>query len=148
MAEVLFYHLRDRSLEQALPPLLEKCLERSWRTVVQVGSQERRDALDAYLWTYRDEAFLPHGTITDGRGELQPIWITDGDDNPNDAAVRFFADGTVPGDAQGYDRVVVIFDGNDPEALERARGAWKALSADHEATYWQQNAAGAWEKKA
>ena len=58
MTEVLFYHLQNMSVENVLPPLLEKSLERGWRVVVQSTSEERADALDAHLWTYRDE-FVP-----------------------------------------------------------------------------------------
>ena len=67
MTEVLFYHLQDMSLENVLPPLLEKSLERGWRVVVQSTSEERADALDAHLWTYRDDSFLPHATWRAGR---------------------------------------------------------------------------------
>lgn len=149
MTEILFYQLDRQPLERALPELLEKCLARGWRTVVQVGSEERRDALDAHLWTYRDEAFLPHGTAKDGNAEAQPVWLTAGDDNPNHATVRFLADGAALPDAGGYARIVMLFDGQDPDALDRARGAWKEVrAAGHDATYWQQSERGRWEKKA
>jgi DNA polymerase III subunit chi len=52
-----------------LPELLEKCLERQWRAVVQLGSDERRDALDAHLWTYRDDG-IP--AARDGEGRQAP----------------------------------------------------------------------------
>lgn len=42
MSEVLFYHLTESKLEDALPPLLDKSLERGWRVVVQAGDAERR----------------------------------------------------------------------------------------------------------
>jgi DNA polymerase-3 subunit chi len=149
MTEVLFYHLDRQPLERVLPELLEKCLDRGWRTVVQVGSEERRDALDAHLWSYRDEAFLPHGTVKDGNAEGQPVWLTAGDDNPNHATVRFLADGADLPDPAGYARVVMLFDGQDPDAVDRARAAWKtAKAAGHDATYWQQSERGRWEKKA
>ena len=45
MTEVLFYHLTQSRLEEALPDLLEKSLGRGWRVVVQFSSEERRDAL-------------------------------------------------------------------------------------------------------
>lgn len=57
MTEVLFYHLQNMSVESVLPPLLEKSLERGWRVVVQSTSQERAEALDAHLWTYREIRF-------------------------------------------------------------------------------------------
>ena len=149
MTEVLFYHLQKQPLERVLPELLEKCLERKWRAVVQVGSEERRDALDAHLWTYRDDGFLPHGTVKDGHATAQPVWLTTGDDNPNGANVRFLSDGAETADYPGYERVVVLFDGNDAEAAERARTQWAAVkAAGHDATYWQQSERGRWEKKA
>lgn len=149
MTEVLFYHLEQATLEAVLPSLLEKSLARGWRAVVQVGSQERLKALDAHLWTYRDEGFLPHGTADDGRAGEQPVWLTDTDDNPNGAAIRFLADGASPTAVGDYERVVLLFDGTDPEALTRARAAWKTLKdTDHAITYWQQTPEGRWEKKA
>ena len=149
MTEILFYHLERQPLEQILPGLLEKCLERNWRTVVQVGSEARRDALDAHLWTYRDESFLPHATAKDGHAEAQPVWLTAEDDNPNGATVRFLAEGAETADPTAYQRVVRIFDGNDPDAVDRARAAWAAAkAAGHDATYWQQAESGRWERKA
>ena len=149
MTEVLFYHLDRQPLEKALPELLEKCVERGWRTVLQLGSEERCEAIDAHLWTYRDKSFLPHGTKKDGHAEAQPIWLTVGPDNPNRATVRILADGAEPPDLAQYERVVMLFDGNDPEAVDRARASWTgAKAAGHAATYWQQNERGKWEKKA
>jgi DNA polymerase-3 subunit chi len=149
MTEILFYHLQSQPLEHVLPGLLERSLERKWRVVVQVGSDERRDALDAHLWTYRDESFLPHGTAKETRAAEQPVWLTATDDNPNGATVRFLADGAETADYAVYQRVVILFDGNDADAVDRARGQWSAAkSAGHDATYWQQNGAGRWEKKA
>lgn len=149
MTEVLFYHLERQSLEAVLPTLVEKCLERSWRVVVQAGSRERRDALDSLLWTYRDDSFLPHGTSADGPGEDQPVFLTAEDDNPNGATVRFLVDRATPGELEPYQRVVFLFDGNDPDALAEARNRWRAVKAEgHELTYWQQSPAGRWERKA
>jgi DNA polymerase-3 subunit chi len=149
MTEVLFYHLDRQPLERALPELLEKCLERGWRTVVQVGSEERRDALDAHLWTYRDDAFLPHGTVKDGSPAAQPVWLTTDAENLNGATVRFLADGAEPPALAAYERIVVLFDGNDPDAVERARATWTTVRAEgHQATYWRQSEGGRWEKQA
>jgi DNA polymerase III subunit chi len=83
MTEVLFYHLQSMSLESVLPPLLEKSLERGWRVVVQSTSQERADALDAHLWTYRDDSFLPHATWRAGDAQDQPIVLAVEEGNPN-----------------------------------------------------------------
>lgn len=149
MTEILFYHLTDNTLEQVLPGLLEKCLERDWRVVVQAGSRERVDALDAHLWTWADHSFLPHGATRDGSEADQPIWLTDGDDNPNGAAVRFVVDGAEPPDLAAYERGIYLFDGHSSPAVEQARARWTIeKDAGNDVTYWRQKPGGGWEKKA
>ena len=149
MTEVLFYHLTESTLEEALPPLLEKSLQRGWRVVVQAGGEERRDALDTHLWVYRDDAFLAHGTDREPHVEDQPVLLTTKPDNANAAQIRFLVDGAEPPDLSPYDRVVFLFDGHDAQQLETARGHWKSVrAAGHEVTYRQQAGDRRWERKA
>ncbi len=147
--EIYFYHLEKRSLEEVLPNLLERSLERGWRAAVQAASEERLEALNTLLWTYREESFLPHGTARDGPPEAHPVYLTTGEDNPNGARVRFLVDGATLADASGYDRVVFIFDGRDAAAVAKAREDWQAAKAlGYAVSYWQQDDAGRWQKKA
>src|ERR1700683_3344906 len=126
MTEVLFYHLQNMLLETVLPPLLEKSLERGWRVVVQSTSEERTEALDAHLWTYREDSFLPHATWRAGDAQDQPVLLVVEDDNPNRANVRFLVDNAaLPVDPEAYDRLVLVFNGDDDDALATARSAWK-----------------------
>ncbi|MEQ8267825.1 MAG: DNA polymerase III subunit chi [Parvibaculum sp.] len=149
MTEVLFYHLQNAPLEQVLPQLLERSLQRGWRAIVKAGGPERLDALNSVLWTYSDDSFLPHGTRADGPPELEPVFLTVEDENPNSASVLFLVDGAAPGDIGPYERCVLMFDGRDEAALGAAREHWKTLKAEgHDATYWQQSEQGRWEKKA
>mgnify|MGYP001258224260 CR=1 FL=1 len=147
--EIYFYHLEQATLEQVLPQLLEKTLERGWKAVVQAGSKERLDALDTTLWTYAEGSFLPHGTTRDGSTERQPVFLTTATDRPNGADVRFLVDRAHCEDVSGYARVVILFDGGDAEALAAARADWKRLTGQGlAATYWQQGPGGKWVKKA
>lgn len=149
MTEVLFYQLQRQPLETVLPGLLERSLQRGWRCVVQAGGEERMRSLDDALWTYADDSFLPHGTEADDPA-AQPILLTTADGNANGASVRFLVDGAaLPGEPQAYERIVLLFDGNDSDALLRAREDWKKVkSAGLSATFWQQNGDGRWEKRA
>ncbi|RYX93580.1 MAG: DNA polymerase III subunit chi [Bradyrhizobiaceae bacterium] len=149
MTEVLFYHLQNMALENVLPPLLEKSLERGWRCVVQSSSEERADALDAHLWTYRDDSFLPHATWRAADAAVQPILLVTEDSNPNAAQVRFLVDNApLPADTGGYERMVLVFNGDDDEALTAARAAWTDCKARGlAATYWQADERGRWQKR-
>lgn len=147
--EVLFYHLERQPLERVLPSLLQRTLERGWRAIVQVGSTERLEALDAHLWTFADDSFLPHGTPKDGAPDRQPILLTVDQDNNNGAGVRFLLDGADMDTFSGYVRIVVMFDGRDQEAVAAARAQWQRVKAQGcKATYWRQSDAGRWEQKA
>lgn len=147
MAEVLFYHLERQRLEEVLPRLLERTLSRGWRAVVEVADPARCDMLDRHLWTYRDDSFLPHG-IADQNAADHPIVLVTGPANPNSANVRFLADGAAPADVAAYQRVVMLFSADDPDAVAEARRHWKPLKeAGHDVTYWRQSPSGAWEKK-
>jgi DNA polymerase-3 subunit chi len=149
MTEVLFYHLQEQPIEKVLPNLLERALARGWRAVVQAASDDRVDALDAHLWTFSDDSFLPHGTDREATVAEQPIVLTVREDNPNGASVRFLIDGApVPPDAGSYQRLVLLFDGSDPEAVVAARERWTAAKAQgFDVTYWQPDERGRWQRK-
>ena len=149
MAEVLFYHLTQIPLERTLPELLEKSLQRGWRVLVKGGNADRLAFLDEKLWTYKDDSFLPHGVAGEG-AELHPVYLTIGDEEPNQANILFLVDGAVyPFDKMNkFDRVCVLFDGNDADALNDAREDWKAtVAARLPAKYWAQKD-GRWTQKA
>jgi DNA polymerase III subunit chi len=148
MSEVLFYHLTESTLYDALPPLVERSLARGWKVVVQAASDERRDALDAHLWTFRDDSFVAHGTDGEPHAAEQPVILTTGQGNANDASVRFVVDGAEPPSPEGYERLVLMFDGHDQQQVEAARAHWKSYKATGAAlTYWQQTPEGKWAKK-
>jgi DNA polymerase-3 subunit chi len=145
--EVWFYHLERSSLEQVLPELLERTLSRGWRARVQSSDPGRVEALDNWLWTWRDDSFLPHGLTGEPLAERQPILLGDGPGNPNGAHALFVVDGD-PGDLDGYERCVVIFDGRAEPALQAARGLWtRCRKAGHAVTYWRQGETRGWEKQ-
>lgn len=146
---MFFYHLERQPLQTVLPKLLAASLERGWRVVVQAGSEERVEALAAHLWAFDDESFLPHGTKSDGFADLQPIWLTAIDENLNAAAVRVYVDGAPVGDIEGLQRAIIVFDGNDADAVEAARAGWKRFKGEgREVTYWQQDENGRWQNRA
>lgn len=149
MAEVRFYQLGRRPLEQALAQMLEKSLERNQRALVLAGSEERVEALAAQLWIYNDRSFLPHGTVKDGHAERQPVWLSTEPVNRNGAQVLFLLDGVTTADLADFALVAVLFDGGDQERLTAARQQWQVLkAAGHALTYWEEEASGRWIKRA
>jgi len=153
MAEVGFYQLRTTALENALPRLLQKILDASHRVRVVGASEERMAALNAALWTFDAESFLPHGDIGEGNAEHQPILLSnesaDPSANENNADIVVTIDGVEPVMLAGVVRYLDMFNGNDEATLRAARQRWTRRKAeDHHVSYWQQGEGGGWEKRA
>ena len=150
MGSAYFYHLTRRPLEATLPMLLEKARGAGWRVAVRGVNPERMDWLDQKLWLGREEGFLPHGLAGGDHDARQPILLTTSSNAPNAPQCVMTIDGAqiAAEEVQALDRVCVLFDGNDEEALQTARGQWKTLTdAGCSAQYWSEES-GKWEKKA
>ena len=151
MTRVDFYHLKKDTIEDTLPKLLEKAYASKQKILVKIGNEERVEFLNTHLWSYDEQSFLPHGSKKDGNANLQPIWLTSQDDNPNDAKILFLVDNAkVDVDKiSSFNRVLNIFDGNNQAALDWSRDFWKqAKSSDIECYYWQKDDNGVWQQKA
>jgi len=150
LTEILFYHLTQSRLEETLPGLVERSLARDWRVVLQCATRECLEMLDTRLWSFSDAAFVAHGSEMDEFAADQPVFLTlDAGANPNGAQIRFCLEAARAADFHPYQRLVVMFDGNDEGQLENARAQWKEFKAQGgDVTYWQQNANRGWEKRA
>jgi DNA polymerase III subunit chi len=149
MAAVQFYHLLTSPLDRALPKLLEKAYAAGYRLLVVTGSEEHAEHLNELLWTYSQDSFLPHGTSKDGHSEDQPIFISTNSESPNSAKLLVVTDGSAPENVGSFERVLDMFDGNNPEALAKARQRWVLYKNNgHSVTYMRQTESGGWEQKA
>ena len=147
--EVWFYHLERTGLDQALPELLQKTLARGWRALVRSPEPQRLEHLDGWLWSYRDESFLPHGVVGEPMAERQPVLLSAAAENLNGAQALFLLDGAEPGTLEDYDRCLILFDGRDEAALGAARRRWSELkTAGAKISYWRQTGEGRWEQQA
>lgn len=146
MTDIRFYHLVTTPLERALPQLLERAQAGGFRSVVKVADEQAADEMNTLLWTYNPNSFLPHGSKKDGEPAQQPIYLTEQEENPNNANLLAITDGSIPSSFAAYERVIDIF---DEAGKDGARLRWKTYKdAGHDLQYWQQNENGGWEQKA
>lgn len=148
MGEVWFYHLTESPLEATLPTLLDRALAAGWRVAVRGTDPGRLRWLDEKLWLR--EGFLPHGVAGGPFDADQPVLLTTAAARPNGAACVMAVDGAEidPGELDGLTRAILLFDGNDEDAVAAARGQWRRLTgAGAKAQYWAE-AEGRWQKKA
>lgn len=145
-SEWWFYHLEGGTLVSALAPLLEKCLEADWHVLVSSHSRDTLEHLNTELWSYRDEAFLPHG-LDDGAQQAarQPILLSERTKTTNGAHALVLLDGQDAEPDMGVKRVMVVFDGKDTATRDTARQQFrKARQAGAPVRYFQQKPGGGW----
>jgi len=145
-----FYHLTQNSMEVTLPRLLEKARGASWKIVVRGQDEGRMDWLDQKLWALGDTSFLAHGLAGGPHDALQPVLLTTSTDIPDAVSCVMSVDGADVSaeEVNAVERVCILFDGHDPEAVQHARGQWKTLTdAGCAAQYWSEEI-GNWQKKA
>ncbi|AQX18531.1 MULTISPECIES: DNA polymerase III subunit chi [Bartonella] len=148
MVDILFYHLTKSTLKETLPVLVERALKRFGRITIQCMNKEQCNFIDTCLWVYADESFIGHGTEYDKYPDLQPVFLTTGQENPNDSKVRFLIDGAVCSDVDIYQRLVIMFDGHNDTQLNLIREQWKDYKTkNYNLTYWQQTEDYRWEQK-
>lgn len=151
--EIWFYHLERSSVEDTLPPLLEKCVERQWRVIVKSNASDQLDALDKKLWTYKPNAWLPHALVSDdaASNDRQPILLAC-DDSPLgeqnlQAQALFLLEGAGWAGVTELKRIFVLFDGRDENAVALARNNWRAAkTAGFIPSYWRQSEDGKWSR--
>lgn len=149
MTDIRFYHLHTKSLDQALPALLQKAYASHNRIVVRLQNAEEVQRMNEHLWTVTPETFLPHGTDKEGNASYQPIYLTDKEENPNEAKILILSQGVETDTVDQYEMCCEVFDGRIDAQVQAARKRWKIYKeAGHEVTYWKQTDQGGWEKKA
>jgi DNA polymerase III subunit chi len=145
--EVSFYHLSSVPLEKALPRLLEKILEKKQhKIIIKVINDEMLKVIDNVIWTFASRSFVPHGTKNDKNPELQPIYITDSDEIPNNADIFVnLTESSYVGN--NFAKIIEMFDGSDELILANARKKYKEYKlSNYDLIYWKQQEDGSWQK--
>ncbi|MEM0898623.1 MAG: DNA polymerase III subunit chi [Pseudomonadota bacterium] len=147
MTQVLFYHLTATSMAEALPTLVEKCLDREWTVAIQAVGQENARQIDDLLWSYKPESFLVHANDDDDASEADVLVTAE----PNKGVahqIRFLLDGApLPQNFENHTRLMIVFDGQDEEKVALARDQWRELKPkSHDLTYYKQTEEDRWER--
>ncbi len=147
MGEAYFYQLTRAPLEVTLRVLLEKSLAQPWRVAVRGRTDETLGRLDAQLWL--GDGFLPHGRAGGAHDADQPVLLTTGPAaNAPDCLVSVEGADVTADEVAAHARVMILFDGHDPGAVEAARAQWRTLTgAGAAAKYWSEDT-GSWKMKA
>ena len=146
--EYWFYHLEASTVEGVLPELLEKTRKKGWKALVKLPEAQLKE-MDDYLWTYRDDSFLPHGRDDEPMADQQPVTLSGSTTTAQGYQALFLLGGSDVEDMNGVERCMVMINGRSETDVAHERKRWKALKeAGLNLSYYQQNDRGGWDKKA
>lgn len=157
-AQIAFYQLQSRSVQDVLPSLLQKTRD-AGKLAEIIAPESIHNDLSQAIWTAQPDSWLPHGIV--GRDDDPdrsgcPIWImtqaTATTKTSDSEPFRFYVDGLLPTTDTNSNaisgRVFIIFDGHNEANLRAARQAWKSWrETDHELSYFEQDDEKGWVKK-
>ncbi len=145
MSAINFYELAVSPVDKVLPVLVLKAYEQGMRCVVLAENKDRLDELNKVIWTFKQDAFIPHGTKDDGKPENQVIYLTCEEENPNNSSVVFVTDNREVKGA--FEKFVDIFDGTVPETLKSAQARIDGYKAKgFEVNHFRQNEKAGWDR--
>ncbi len=106
--------------------LAEKAYLRDLRALLLAESAGEAEALDALLWTFADQSFVPHGLVVDGSAAdpSAPVQLTVDAARAPDADLLVNLSDRIPDGFERYPRIAEIVDA-EPGRRERARERFK-----------------------
>ena len=106
--------------------LARKAFDANLPTLVLARDAEQAEQLDELLWSFDDDAYIPHQLAGDDEDDLAPVLIATPDtDTPMRALVINLRDAMVPGNVERVLEVVPANDGSRGPLRER----WKQYQA-------------------
>lgn len=100
------------------------------------------------LWRVPEEEFVPHGREGTGRDDRNPVLLTSKGPGGRECLLATHGAAVEPGEVNGLERAMLVFDGRDVDELGAARQHWKDMTAAGvEAQYWSEES-GKWTLKA
>jgi len=141
------------------------CIEKNLIIELDGGQHNEKKDYDSERTTFLEKAgykvlrFWNNDVLANTEGVLQTIQSALNDSAnhppcpPASGGVKEFdllavIDGATPEKPDAFERIIDMFDGNDAQAVEKARVRWKMYKdSGHSISYLRQNEAGGWEQK-
>ena len=125
-SEINFYQV-DETIIKSLAPLLIKVLEEKKKALVFCANQDQVKEIDASLWSYGRNKFIPHVTISDREFvmERQPILITDKEENSSKADYLVFLSEPSEAFISKFSRVFYFYEEGKFAAKSKPKNSYK-----------------------
>ena len=139
LEKAYFYNSSHRNVVADISWLIEKLFKEKNRILVCCKDQETVEVIDAFLWTYKEDEFIPHSIATKEKNSIYPILIATDIHEDYDHNVLLALSGVLikEKDWRKFAKAYYFFDDQENKEKENAREMWKRFSAlNIDCKYW------------
>ena len=146
LEKAYFYNSSHRNVVADISFLIEKLFKEKNRILVCCKDQETVEVIDAFLWTYKEDEFIPHSIATKEKNSIYPILITTDIHEDYDHNVLLASSGVLikETDWRKFAKAYYFFDDQENKEKENAREMWKNFSALNIVCKYWVNTANKW----
>ena len=139
LEKAFFYNMSHRDVVADIAWLAENIFKKNNRIIIFCTDQETTEVVDDFLWSTRDDSFIPHSKKKDGKDTFDPILVTADLDGSYDHNVLLALNGVLikEKDRERFAKIYYFFDDQDTKEKENARSMWKSFSSlNIDCKYW------------
>ena len=127
-ATAVFYHLLRAGLDEMVMTTVTRAQGAGWRVMIRAPDAALLQHLDAKLWLGPEEGFLAHGLAGGVHDADQPVLLGQGHITNGAQGLMLLAGAEAARDeVAALQRIWVLFDGADPEAVAHRMGLGRAV---------------------
>lgn len=147
-ATAVFYHLMRAGLDETVLTTVTRAQGAGWRVMIRAPDMGLLQHLDAKLWLGPEAGFLAHGLAGGPHDTDQPVLLGQGATTNGARGLMLLAGADASQDeVAGLERIWVLFDGSDDQAVAKARQSWARFTSWGLAAQYWSDVDGAWVKK-
>jgi len=139
LQKAFFYNASHRDVVADITWLTENIFKKNNSIVIFCTDQETAKVVDDFLWSYKEDSFLPHALKKHEEVSLNPILVSTDLDEGFEHNVLIALNGVLINekDWQRFAKIYYFFDDQDMTEKENARSMWKSFSSlDIDCKYW------------
>lgn len=129
-AEFINLERAGAPLETAVARLAAYHFGAGARVLIQAADAAQAARLDEALWTFDHTSFVPHGLHGVPDSEAEPVLITTGGGNPNQADVLIMAYPREPAQPADYRLIIDFVPADGGPELQAARERYRSLQGN------------------
>jgi DNA polymerase-3 subunit chi len=127
--KVVFYDVEPEAWDAQIHKLAAAAWDRGSKMMILVDGPERAKAVDGFLWTLREEVFLPHEVVRPGqplRDEEARVLISEDETHPQGATLLVQDHPSSMEFALRFEVVMDVVDRRSDERTAASRARYKA----------------------